>query len=50
MIEIILRNRDERKLILRHLTNLDLLEFLSRLDEEIEWYEISEFMELKGVP
>jgi hypothetical protein len=50
MIEIILRNRDERKLVLRHLTNFDLLDFLSRLDEELDWIEISEVMEFKGVP
>ena len=50
MIEIILRDRDERRLIIRHLTNLDLLEFLSMLDEELDWIEISEVMELKGVP
>jgi hypothetical protein len=37
-----LRDEDERKLSLRLLTNLDLFEFLSKLDEEL--------MELKGVP
>jgi hypothetical protein len=50
MIEIILRDRDERKLIMRHLTKFDLFEFLARLDLELDWNEISHEMELKGVP
>lgn len=50
MIEIILRDSDERKLLVRHLTNLDLLEFVERLDEELDWSEIFYVMELKGVP
>ena len=50
IVEMILRNNDERIFSVRILTNLDLFEYISRRDEEVKWHEIFRKMELKGVP
>jgi hypothetical protein len=50
MVEIIVRDANDRKLCVRMLTNRDLFEFLMMHDELANWRELAEVMELKGVP
>ena len=50
MVEIKFSSRDEKKLVTRLLTNLDLLEFVSSMDDMAEKMNFLEMMELKGVP
>jgi hypothetical protein len=50
MVEIKFSSRDEKKLVTRILTNLDLLEFFSSMDDMADKMNFLEMMELKGVP
>ena len=50
MVEIKFSSRDEKKLVTRILTNLDLLEFVSSMDDMADKMNFLEMMELKGVP
>jgi len=50
MVEIKFSSKDEKKLVTRILTNLDLLEFVSSMDDMADKMNFLEMMELKGVP
>lgn len=50
LVEIKFSSKDEKKLVSRILTNLDLLEFFSSMDDMADKMNFLEMMELKGVP
>lgn len=50
MVEIKFSSKDEKKLVTRILTNLDLLEFFSSMDDMADKINFLEMVELKGVP
>ena len=50
MVEMSLVNQDQRKLNVRILTNMSLLEFIRSIDMRIVDFGLLEIMELKGVP
>jgi len=45
IIEMVIRNSDDKKLVVRSFTNLDLLECLSKFDDLFSWQVITEKME-----